>query len=237
MGVVLGPVVWYLVSLATLALPRGVFREASATVALLVGVVGFGVYLTRALIGSRPARLVVEAGAFVAPAGRRSVLQAVQLLCPSGGIFLMASGHSLLPPGWRVGLAAVGVLCGIVGLWSSFWLLRREPIVELHPDGVRQGSTVGSVTVPWEALDVPNANQRVPIVDRDAVAKTGLRRRPRKLILDALAPDVNPVFTADVIRYYLAHPEHRGAIGTDAEYDRMLADLAAQFALSRNLAT
>jgi hypothetical protein len=38
---------------------------------------------------------------------------------------------------------------------------------------------------------------------------------------------VHPWFLADAIRYYVAQPARRAAIGTLAEYDRLRADLGA----------
>jgi hypothetical protein len=36
---------------------------------------------------------------------------------------------------------------------------------------------------------------------------------------------VDPRLLAAAIRYYVEHPEHRPAIGTQAEYDRLMAEL------------
>lgn len=37
--------------------------------------------------------------------------------------------------------------------------------------------------------------------------------------------NVHPWFIADAIRYYATYPEHRAAIGTQAEYERLVATL------------
>jgi len=37
--------------------------------------------------------------------------------------------------------------------------------------------------------------------------------------------NVHPWFLADAIRWYANHPEHRAAIGTDAEHDRLVGAL------------
>jgi hypothetical protein len=45
------------------------------------------------------------------------------------------------------------------------------------------------------------------------------RRRIHKVPIDVL--DIHPWFLADAIRYYVAHPEHRAAIGRAAEHERL----------------
>jgi hypothetical protein len=45
------------------------------------------------------------------------------------------------------------------------------------------------------------------------------RVRVYRVAIDVL--DIHPWFLADAIRYYLAHPEHRAAIGRTAEHDRL----------------
>jgi hypothetical protein len=40
--------------------------------------------------------------------------------------------------------------------------------------------------------------------------------------------DIHPWFLADAIRYYVAHPEHRAAIGTADEHDRLRRSLKGQ---------
>ena len=60
------------------------------------------------------------------------------------------------------------------------------------------------------------------------VTPTGVVRRrllvTKRLDWDAAARD--PVAQHPVVALYLAHPERRAAIGTDAELERLRADLA-----------
>ncbi|WP_319463276.1 hypothetical protein [Micromonospora sp. RTP1Z1] len=39
---------------------------------------------------------------------------------------------------------------------------------------------------------------------------------------------IHPWFLSDVIRHYVAHPEHRSAIGTETEYHRLLGALGVK---------
>lgn len=39
--------------------------------------------------------------------------------------------------------------------------------------------------------------------------------------------EIDPAFLAEAIRWYAEHPEHRAAIGTPAELDRLVAAVTA----------
>ncbi|MET8359718.1 hypothetical protein [Micromonospora sp. NPDC005171] len=101
--------------------------------------------------------------------------------------------------------------------------------VRLHPSGVRQTWALGSLTVPWEALlapPIPSATDRRPwlpmrITDPQLVRRYGVPRSRRALRTDI----VDPGFLAAVIGHYVTHPEHRAAIGSHAEYERLRAEL------------
>jgi hypothetical protein len=120
----------------------------------------------------------------------------------------------------------------LVGLVISVVVvaLRARPRVELTPQAVRVREALGSRTVPWEALrpglPVPGGWLSVTLtVDRrDLVVRRGLVwGRPR---IEVAFVRVHPWVLADAIRYYVDHPDRRAAIGTHAEHDRLLADLA-----------
>ena len=123
-----------------------------------------------------------------------------------------------------VGVALIGVLGSLlVALWSGL------PAVELSPTGVRAMSMFGYVAVPWDALRPGHPrppglrDTTLPLaIDRSDLA----RRRGLGMILLRWL-DVHPWFLADAIRYYTAHPEHRAAIGTAEEHDRLRGLLSA----------
>ncbi|MFI2650651.1 hypothetical protein [Micromonospora fulviviridis] len=102
--------------------------------------------------------------------------------------------------------------------------------VQLRPHGIRQSWVLGSLTVPWEALPAAQVPPRAdrPSRLRMAFAKPLLvRRRGIPWSRNALRTDnVDAGFLAAAIRHYVCHPEHRAAIGSQAEYRRLLAELA-----------
>jgi hypothetical protein len=60
----------------------------------------------------------------------------------------------------------------------------------------------------------------------EQVARSGLTARsgPSYPAIP-LQASVNRTFLAAVIQYYIAHPEHRQEIGTQAGYERLLRDI------------
>ncbi|MET7970872.1 hypothetical protein [Micromonospora sp. NPDC005305] len=101
--------------------------------------------------------------------------------------------------------------------------------VQLRPHGIRQSSVLGSLTVPWKALPAARVRPRAdrPSVLRMAFAKPLLvRRRGIPWSRNALRTDnVDTGFLATAIRHYVCHPEHRPAIGSEAD-GRLLVELA-----------
>ena len=119
--------------------------------------------------------------------------------------------------------------------------MAKRPSLEIGPSGITFRFVAGGWRAGWETLaphpprpphaSVPGAfasNLYVPLARPDLVRTWGLgrvlrgRRRigvPRQLF------DVHPWFLDDVIGYYVAHPERRAAIGTEAEYADLLAAL------------
>ncbi|WP_433726261.1 hypothetical protein ACQP2Y_08940 [Actinoplanes sp. CA-051413] len=112
-------------------------------------------------------------------------------------------------------------------LWVA--LAWRDSGVQLRPDGLWQRGAMGSLVVPWEA------SPAVPALPPDPDAKTVrlsygrpdlVRRRGLHLYRNQLRPHaIDPRFLCAAIRYYNAHPQHRPAIGTQAEYERVLPHL------------
>lgn len=120
----------------------------------------------------------------------------------------------LLELGWLV-LALLHVVLG--------W---RDQSVQLRPDGLRQRGITGWLVVPWEAsptvptlppspraTTVPLTYDRPELVRRHGLHVHGYALRTQ---------DIDPRLITAAIRYYVAHPEHRPAIGTRAEHDRLM---------------
>ncbi|WP_143049906.1 PH domain-containing protein [Asanoa ishikariensis] len=117
-----------------------------------------------------------------------------------------------------LGLATVALLGSqLYTLWAGL------PAVVLTAHGVRLRSPFGYQVVPWNALraDCP---PRPDPGDRflHLAVERGLGARRRGLALIPLPwLDIHPWFLADAIRHYAAHPEHRAAIGTPEEHERL----------------
>jgi hypothetical protein len=123
----------------------------------------------------------------------------------------------LLSLGW-----AVLVLPMILIAW-------RDTNVRLRPDGLWQRGVTGWLVVPWEAAPTvaslppsPTATTvRLDYGRPELVRRRGIHLSPHRLRTDS----VDPRLLAAAIRYYGDRPEHRPAIGTRAEYDRLMAAL------------
>lgn len=102
----------------------------------------------------------------------------------------------------------------------------RDQGVQLRPDGLWQRGINGWLVVPWDAAPavptlppsprattVPLTYGRPELVRRHGLPVPGHALRTR---------DIDPRLVTAAIRYYVAHPEHRPAIGTQAEHDRLL---------------
>ncbi|MFG2166104.1 hypothetical protein [Micromonospora chersina] len=187
------------------------------------------VVLSVIFVGIRPASFVVlpQAPAFATPAPAWKVLFALGFLGPgsaSVGALVRSAREGMVSTldlvftiSW---LALVALL--VVEAW-------RGHDVQLRPHGIVQRWALGSLTVPWEALaaaQVPPGADR-PSRLRMAFAKPPLvRRRGLPWSWNALRTDsVDARFLAAAIRHYVGHPEHRAAIGGQAEYRRLLAAL------------
>ncbi|MEV4534241.1 hypothetical protein AB0J82_10480 [Asanoa sp. NPDC049518] len=123
-----------------------------------------------------------------------------------------------------LGLATLAFLgVQLYTLWAGL------PAVVLSTHGVRLRSPLGYRVVPWDALR-PGYPRRPGRKDRflHLAVERGHGARRRGLALVPLPwLDIHPWFLADTIRYYAEHPEHRAAIGTPEEHDRLLVVTAA----------
>jgi hypothetical protein len=180
-------------------------------------------------MGFRPAYFVVlpQTPAFATPAPAWKVFFALGFLGPASASIgalvrstradIVSTFDVVLGIPWLVLVALL-----IVEAW-------RGHEVQLRPHGIRQSWVLGSLTVPWEALP---AARMPPGVDRPsrlrmAFAKPQLvQRRGVPWSRNALRTDnVDAGFLAAAILYYARHPEHRATIGSQAEYQRLLAEL------------
>ncbi|MFG3604500.1 hypothetical protein [Micromonospora chersina] len=189
------------------------------------------VLLVLALVSlqNRPAYFVVQpqVPAFGTPVSAWKVCLAVCFLLPASaevGALIRSSKQgnsstldSVLDISW---------LLLVVLLLAEAW---RGYGVQLRPHGVRQSWILGSLTVPWEAL--PVAQMTLP-AERAAALWLAygepqlVRRRGIPWRRHALRTDnVDPRFLAAAIHHYVGHPDHRAAIGSQAEYQRLLAEL------------
>ena len=120
------------------------------------------------------------------------------------------------------------LIWGVVAL-LNIAIAWRGRGVQLRPDGLRQPGLIGWLVVPWEAAptvpDLPPAPNAVTVPLKygrpDLVPRGGLGASRRRLSTS----EVEPWLLTEAIRHYVAHPEHRAAIGTAAEYDRLRKEL------------
>ncbi|MEV4618177.1 hypothetical protein AB0J74_05575 [Asanoa sp. NPDC049573] len=187
-----------------------------------------GVVVTVALVGWRPAgpaTFDVQADSFVAPTNRRRTIEVSALLvvlisATALGIDWIASDGGAVD----VALSALPALLAAALLLHSLLI---PPTVELRPEGLRIPGRLHRVDVPWEAIrpGTPWAprlrTQKLELlIGTGYLVRPPRERRPRLDVpIDVL--DIHPWFLADAIRYYVAHPEHRAAIGRPAELERL----------------
>ncbi|MCZ7435241.1 hypothetical protein O7598_02425 [Micromonospora sp. WMMC241] len=202
---------------------------ADALVPLILLLALTGLLLSIISLGRRRAALVVlpRRPAFAAPVPAWRVLLTLGLLGQSSvtvGAYLRSTEAGIS----TTFDAVVGALwLGVIALLVvAAW---RGDDVRLSPDGVRTIGLLGSRTVPWEAgpgVAVPRDVERPPLRLPLTVAEPALARR-RGLVGRATVPvdSVEPRFLAAVVSHYVAHPQHRTAIGTPDEYQRLLTHL------------
>ncbi len=206
------------------SLGREAFPALATTAAVFLAL-GVG-----AAVRPRPTRFVVRprVPAFSTPSQPALVFLALAFLTLATGMtgnLLRHRGSDpfltdpLLDLGW-----AVVALLQVAVAW-------RDPSVQLRPDGLWQRDITGWRVVPWDAaptvpaLPPPPTANTVPLTygRPELVRRHGLLLRP-----DALrTQDIDPRLVTAAIRHYASHPEHRPAIGTWAEHDRLMPLLLA----------
>jgi hypothetical protein len=108
----------------------------------------------------------------------------------------------------------------------------RSGDVQLRRAGLVVTRPFGALVVPWEALALGHPLPVAPKASRLPLtyARPGLVRG-RGLTFDRrwiYVPHIHAGFLADAIRNYVNHPQHRAAIGTQAEHDRLRHALASR---------
>jgi hypothetical protein len=134
------------------------------------------------------------------------------------------SADQLPPQAHSPGLnLLIGVLVVVSAVYTvALW--RGVLGVQLRPDGLVARGPFGTLTVPWDALAPgyplparPAATGLTVAYARpELVGRRGLIRRQRIPV-----DHVDPLFLGSAIAYYVSHPQHRPAIGTEAEYERL----------------
>jgi hypothetical protein len=105
---------------------------------------------------------------------------------------------------------------------------------ELRPEGLRVVNVHGRHDVPWEAVSVglrPRSGRGnaspIGIGRPELVRSSGLTtRRPKRVWLPLHLAAVQRDFLINAINHYLLHPEHRAAIGTPEEHERLQRAMA-----------
>ncbi|MEV4625807.1 hypothetical protein AB0J90_05895 [Micromonospora sp. NPDC049523] len=134
-------------------------------------------------------------------------------------------------------LIVIGLLVavGVFGL-SLLWVVAifRDGIrLELRPESLLVVTLLGRQEVPWQAIAVgpllrPGSWDASPIGigRRDLVRTSGLIKVFPQVSLPLHQLGVQPAFLTNAIKHYLLHPEHRAAIGTLEEHDRLQRAMA-----------
>ena len=108
--------------------------------------------------------------------------------------------------------------------------------VRLRPDGLLDRGLLGSLFVPWDGFrrEYPawptRRGQQVRLSYQGESRRRGLVPTGRRILN---ASNVDRDFLTRVIKHYVVHPEHRPAIGTAAEYDRLTQGSSSQDDLGR----
>lgn len=207
-GILLLPV--YLLGLVVFMLVKGRFRERALDMLVTrVGdepafVVPFTVQRWSQLPINLAAALVVQLGLQITP----------MVIFDDYGIVISFVIFVIVPIAISVGAFVFG-------------LRRGSHRLVLTPAGLRVPTFLGSRALAWTAL-APGGPVR-PRSNREGI---WVRFHHRPYELRFFSQLVHQSFVADVIRYYVEHPEQRAEIGTAAEHDRLLSALGVPAASS-----
>ncbi|GAB1643700.1 hypothetical protein KRMM14A1259_41230 [Krasilnikovia sp. MM14-A1259] len=174
-----------------------------------------------------PRTLDVVAGGYETPQHGYGVLMAASMFPMIGvGLGLCVEEVRSGRHAWA-GTLGAAVAVALLG-WLS-WLLRTTPSIRFAPAGLTVHRVMSTVVVPWDALDrqEPVIRETEPVslklvIGRaDLVERHGLTAKSDRLGFDGA--DIE--FVMAVTRYYVAHPEHRAAIGVPGGLVRLGAEL------------
>ncbi|GIM94336.1 hypothetical protein [Paractinoplanes toevensis] len=213
------------VALSVVAEPRETswFVAFGAMVVLTVVLYGLSV-VAILLYHPRDLLLRPEWHAFETPLNPNRALHAGAFTFLGAGLLTQRAGDPD-PAGelWQFGVIAVGVLAVVTaGIWYLGW---RWHGVRLTPEGLTDLQPFGSLFVPWAALAAEEPavsigrNQIALYFDRpELVVKRGYRPGSSHFLTAGADADL----LAGVIAGYVAEPERRAAIGTEAELRAVL---------------
>ncbi|MEU9825117.1 hypothetical protein [Micromonospora chersina] len=203
----------------------GVLGDLPSLGFLAAVVISLGL-LAVAILAERPAVFIVRPteSSFSAPPSSHALgiplVLTVGASSEAGSLVGAVRSHDLP---LRDAVVVVFWMVGAGVLLARAW---RGLGVHLRPEGLRWRELAGSVSVPWDAL-APGRPLR-PAARTKTLALTYARPeqvRRRGLVLGHQLLSIDNVagwFVADAIRHYVGHPERRAAIGTEAEYGRLL---------------
>ncbi|OJF14630.1 hypothetical protein BG844_08725 [Couchioplanes caeruleus subsp. caeruleus] len=197
-----------------------IWLPAAATTLALTGV---AVALYTRASRHRPAALVVSRRerAFVAPPSAPPVFQAAAFTLLGGPLV----GDKVADVISREYLWPVDAALGAtwVLLVAVQWhVAAGRHGLRLRPDGVLNRQALGSHFIPWDAFDpaLPLAAVGHGLAASyhrpDLVRRRGLGGGRR-----TLPADVDPEYLIRVVHEYVNHPEHRTAVGSEAELHRV----------------
>jgi hypothetical protein len=231
-------------ALIALSPPEGIARHALPVVpVLLVFPCGFLALIATAQ--PRPATFVVDSRT---PAFRTPP-QAAPVCRAAATIFMVCFFAAQMLGSWSIlnqgptptylrllGIAIAVLTCAAVAVCAmtvvAAW--RGDDGVQLRPGGLIDHSSLGTLTVPWEALAPgyplpvrPKAGSlALTYTAPELVQRRGLASR-RFIRTD----NIDALFLVHAIRHYLAHPQRRSALGTQTEYDHLLRALTESTAM------
>jgi hypothetical protein len=205
-----------------LATAPSVVKDLSIPAFLVSIAVPFGGYLLLFRRTRPAATFLVRGDRFVAPASVHRGYYVIMLFFLAGGLWRIerAPDGSIDAPimsGWLVASVLMALL--VSGL--AAWLLVPGPAVILHPDRlvIRM---FRAESIPWTSL-APGGPPDPPAKVWDMGLLT--TSPPRWVMVNLRWLAVDKTFLAGAIRHYVAHPEHRPAIGTAEELAHLRGDL------------
>jgi hypothetical protein len=196
---------------------------------LLVLFLGFNGLSMLATARYHPAALLAEPNgpAIATVASPARVLSAAGFLNLAGLLGAQEAGNIVAREElWQFDVFLVVFLAAAAAL--LIYVAWGSAAVRLRPDGVYDRQPLGSRLIPWDAFDrgypaVPVKTTRLALYYQrpELVRRRGVYPGTQFL---TTATDAN--YLALAIDHYVTHPEHRPAIGTPADFQRLNTSLA-----------